>query len=404
MFIAIATVLGLLIGFIIAQHFYQRKTKPVKPETPPAKGGLDDRTWHQQETEFMFMLNEQISLTFDRDKVAKYIVEGVHKFLYVRKTVLLLLDKETQQFKIASALGLEQELIENFVLKNGEGISGHVFSGKKPLMINELAQEPYLKGLNKEDYLQKSFISVPLVFKNESLGVLHVCDRIFSENDFEFMRNIAKVGAIAFNNALLRKQIQDDYLKTIVTLAAAIDARDHYTKWHSENVARYSVAIAQEMKLSTDQSEVLRRAALLHDIGKIGIRDDILLKTSRLTPKESEQIRLHPEKGEQIVKALSFLKDISTFIRHHHENYDGSGYPDGISGKKIELEAKILAVADTFDAMTSDRPYRKALALDQAIQQLKQNRDTQLDPIVVDYFLKALESSPSIITSPDQKA
>ena len=397
-------ILGLIIGFTVAQLIYQRKIKLIDSNVQSSKYGLEDKLWYEQEAEFVFVLNEQLSLTFNRDKVATYIVEGVHKFLYVRKSILLLLDKDSEELKIAHAIGLEQDVIRNFLLKKGEGISGYVFSEKKPLMVNDLRQEDYLKKSNKEEYLQKSFISVPLIFQNEPLGVLHVCDRLFTQKDLALMGKVARMGAIAFNNILLQEQIQDDYLKTIIALASAIDARDHYTKCHSENVTKYSLAISKEMKLSPYQMEVLRRAALLHDIGKIGIRDDILLKADRLTPEESKQIKLHPAKGDEIVKAIPFLKEVSTLIRHHHENYDGSGYPDGISGKKIELGAKILAVADTFDAMTSDRLYRKALPLDEAVKELKQSKGTQLDPVIVEHFLKVLEKNPSILESADQKS
>lgn len=401
------TILGLVIGFKVAQIIYRRRIMLINKNVGSPKSELEDNLWHEQETEFVFKLNERLSLSFERDKVAKHIVESMDAFLYVQKTVLLLLDKVTEEFKIGYAIGLEKDVIENFFLKKKEGISGFVMSGQRPLIVNDLDKDYYLKKLNKEDYLQKSFISVPFIFQKEVLGVLHVCDKkpnkLFSKRDFALMVNVGKVCAIAFKNVLLNEQIQDDYLKTITALASAIDARDHYTKGHSEDVARYSLAIAKEMKFSHSQTEVLRRAALLHDIGKIGIRDDVLLKSDNLTPEEYKQIKLHPAKGEEIVNALSFLKESSTLIRHHHEGYDGLGYPDEIKGEKIELGARVIAVADSFDAMTCDRFYRKALSLHEAIKKLEQNKGTQFDPEVVECFLKVLEKNPIILQLSHQK-
>ncbi|MCM8820029.1 MAG: HD-GYP domain-containing protein, partial [Candidatus Omnitrophica bacterium] len=166
---------------------------------------------------------------------------------------------------------------------------------------------------------------------------------------------------------------------------------------HSENVTRYSVAIAEEMKLPYKDIETIKQAALLHDIGKIGIRDEVLLKTAKLDEREYEQIKTHPLKAQQILESLSFLKDISAIIRHHHERFDGKGYPDGLSDVQIELGARIIAVADTFDAMTTDRPYRKALTLEEAIEELQKAKNTQLDPEIVDYFIKILKTNPEIL-------
>lgn len=398
MSIILFLVSGLIIGFKAAQIIYQRRIKSPHSKIQPTESVLEDTLWHEQETEFVFKLNEQLSLTFERDKAAKYIVEGVDKFLYAQKTVLLLLDKNIEELKIEYTIGLEKDVIENFSLKRGESISGFVMSGKNPLIVDDLAKEDYLKKLNKEEYLKKSFISVPLIFQNEALGVLHVCDKkpdkLFTKKDLALMNNVAKASAIAFQAILLHEEIQNDYLKTITAFALAIDARDPYTRWHSENVTRYSLAIAKEMKFSYSKTEVLRRAALLHDIGKIGIRDNILLKAEKLIPEEFTQIKLHPAKGEEIIKPLSFLKEASILIRQHHERCDGLGYPDGLRGKKIEPGAKILAVADSFDAMTSDRLYHKAMSPDEAMKKLEDNKGTQFDPTVVECFLKVLKQNP----------
>ena len=411
-------VLGLLIGFKIAQAVYRRKTKLLyaqlefyvkerKKEQKP-HSSLEDKLWHHQETEFIFKLHEYFVTTFERGKITRHIVERVANFLYVDKAILLLLDKEKNEFFIASSIGLDENTIDSFSLAYPQSVCGYAIEGGSTIVVNDFDKEPYLKKINKEPYFKKSFMIAPVVFKGASyqkeiLGALIVCDkksqRPFTEKEKEFLTNIARVSAVVIKNSQLNEQMQEDYIKTISALALALDARDPYTRWHSENVTKYSVEIAKAMGLNLSYVETVRRAALLHDIGKIGISDRILLKEGKLTDEEYEQIKLHPVKGERIIRSLPFLKEVASLVRHHHERYDGKGYPDGISGKKIEVGAMILAVADSFDAMTSDRPYRKALSLEEAINQLKANKGKQFSPVIVDCFLKVIENNPSILLS-----
>ncbi len=213
--------------------------------------------------------------------------------------------------------------------------------------------------------------------------------------------------ALEKQNTLLAKRIEDatgnlsrlyedlrsTYMRTIRVLAQAIDARDHYTHSHSENVARYAVAIANELKLSIKDIELIRQACELHDLGKIGIEDSILLKTSALTPLEWEQIKKHPTIGAQILEPLTFLGGVVDLIRQHHEHYDGTGYPEGRKGNDILLGARIIHVADAYEAMRSARSYRKApLMKEEAVLEIKRNSGTQFDPKIVDVFLKVVDN------------
>lgn len=175
------------------------------------------------------------------------------------------------------------------------------------------------------------------------------------------------------------------------TLAAALDARDPYTAGHSLRVAEYAVKIGQLAHLSEERIDELRKSALLHDIGKIGIRDAVLLKEGRLTEEEWEQVKQHPVLGEAILKQVEPADAMAPYlpgVRSHHERYDGGGYPDGLAGEEISLFGRIIAVADAFDAMTSDRPYRKGLERDQAIEILEQGRGTQWDPYFAELFVQ----------------
>jgi len=213
--------------------------------------------------------------------------------------------------------------------------------------------------------------------------------------------------ALERQNTLLAKRIEDStsnlsrlyedlrttYMRTIRVLAQAIDARDHYTHSHSENVSRYAGIISNQLKLPTKDIELIRQACELHDLGKIGIEDSILLKTSKLTPLEWEQIKRHPTIGAQILEPLTFLNGVVDLVRQHHEHYDGSGYPEGRKGEDILLGARIIHVADAYEAMRSARSYRTIpLTKDAAILEIKRNSGTQFDPKIVEVFLEVVDN------------
>jgi len=182
--------------------------------------------------------------------------------------------------------------------------------------------------------------------------------------------------------------VRDLSLGAIRSLASAIDARDPCTRGHSEQVARLSVLLAQELGWQGADLEMLEFAALLHDVGKIGIPDAILKKTEPLTRDEWNSIHLHPYQSAQMVKPVEPLQRIVPWIYHHQERWDGSGYPDGLKGERIPLASRIIAVADAFNAMTTDRPYRKAKSREEAIEELRRRAGTQFDPQVVEVFLE----------------
>ena len=189
---------------------------------------------------------------------------------------------------------------------------------------------------------------------------------------------------------MLYEDQQKTYLNTIHALVSAIEASDSYTRGHSERVTRYSLAIAKRLGLSAERLKIMERAAILHDIGKIGINATLLHKVGKLSPEDIFDLQQHPTIGIKILEPIEFLNDVRTCIVQHHERFDGKGYPNGVSGEELLLEARILAIADTFDAMTSDRPYRKALSLDIAVKELVDNAGTQFDPAIVPHFIDLL--------------
>jgi len=195
------------------------------------------------------------------------------------------------------------------------------------------------------------------------------------------------------NLSRLYEDLRTTYMRTIRVLAQAIDARDHYTHSHSENVSRYAVVIANQLKLPSKEVELIRQACELHDLGKIGIEDSILLKTSALTPLEWEQIKRHPTIGAQILEPLTFLNGVVDLVRQHHEHFDGSGYPEGRKGEDILFGARVIHVADAYEAMRTARSYRKTpLTKEEAVQEIKRNNGTQFDPKVVEAFLEVVDN------------
>ncbi|MCG0276838.1 MAG: HD-GYP domain-containing protein [Thermosediminibacteraceae bacterium] len=196
---------------------------------------------------------------------------------------------------------------------------------------------------------------------------------------------------IARHSFKLYMNMKKIYLETIQALASAIEAKDPHTRGHSERVARLAVAIAEELKMDNDMISILHYAALLHDIGKIGIPEQILNKPCKLSDEEFAKIKTHPELGANIVKKVDFLLQASSFIRYHHERLDGSGYPYGLKGEEIPLGAQVIAVADVFDALTTDRPYRKALTVREALEELEKGSGVEFRPDVIKALKKALE-------------
>ncbi|MCO1603597.1 HD-GYP domain-containing protein [Desulfosporosinus nitroreducens] len=180
--------------------------------------------------------------------------------------------------------------------------------------------------------------------------------------------------------------MRENYLDTVEALVQALEAKDTYTSGHSARVGKLAVAVAEEIKMSEEKIEFLKYAAALHDVGKIGVSEVILNKEGELLEVEWEAIRSHPVIGQTIIKGIKFLFDIGQVVRHHHERFDGKGYPDGIQGEEIPLESRIIAVADTYDAITSDRSYRKGRTHDEAIAELKRVAGSQLDPKIVEVF------------------
>lgn len=249
-------------------------------------------------------------------------------------------------------------------------------------------------------FLGIGFYNLP-IWSIFSLTIIVVSCRFFlipetSYNIETFLAYLFTYLLIAFISVNLMKytqKVRADNLELTKALANALDSRDTYTMHHSENVARYAVEIAKKMNLSKDLSRAIRIGGLLHDIGKIGIPENILSKPGKLTNDEYNIIKLHPTIGHEMIKHITTFKDngILDIVLYHHERYDGKGYPAGLKGNQIPLVARIVAVADTFDAMSSKRIYRNELDLEYVLNEIRRNKGSQFDPKIVDIFLSLFE-------------
>ena len=209
------------------------------------------------------------------------------------------------------------------------------------------------------------------------------------------IKSIQQMNEIKKINAELTdtyRRLEDSYLESIQALRHAVEAKDTYTRGHSDRVSAYSVLIGKKLGLSEDDLESLRVGGLFHDIGKIGVPDSILQKVSALTDDEYAQIKQHPIVGIQILSNASIFQDILPIVKHHHEKFDGSGYPDGLSGDNIPYLARITSIADGFDAMTSSRSYRNSLPLETVVSEFKKYAGTQYDPNITSVFLDILNT------------
>ena len=262
-----------------------------------------------------------------------------------------------------------------------------------------------IKGLLYQMEIFDVAVCIPSYFRNELLGILLLGNKVnknkFGEDELEFFVALAHDVAMAIKNAQLFKELEIElsqkqqlFINTTVALAAAIDAKDHYTHGHTARVTNLSLEIAKRFaqinkeEFNEEFLEHLHIASLLHDIGKIGIPESILNKDGTLNEKEKKLIMGHPDIGATILNPIKELHECIQGVKYHHENYDGSGYPEGLKGDQIPLIASIISVADTFDAMTTDRPYRKGLSKDEAIKEIERVSGKQLHPEISKIFIQ----------------
>ncbi len=342
-------------------------------------------------------LGRILNSTLDPQEVRRRAMEAATQLMRSEVGSLLLIDEEKQQLYFEVALGDKEETVKKMTLGMGEGVAGWVAKNGKPLIVNAAEKDPrFFKGVDeKTAFKTKNIICVPVKVKDRVIGVLEAINKKhggkFGREDLSLFVSLADQVAIALDNARLYEELEEMFFQTAESLADAIEKRDPYTGGHTQRVTSYSLAIARHLQLKPSERRYLKIAAILHDVGKIGIEDQILRKPEPLSPEEYDSIKRHTNMGAEILEHIRQLKDIIPGVKYHHEQMNGRGYPDGLKGEEMPMIAKIVAVADTYDAMTTDRPYRKSLLKEAAMEELRRCAGAQLDGQVVEAFVRAYE-------------
>ncbi len=332
----------------------------------------------------VFEISKVLVSEFDLAGLFRIITEVIVQEFQADRLSLMLIEETAGELMIRASHGLPAELAAHARRREGEGVSGLVVKHGKPFIIsNGHHPDPeVMKALNREN-MPASSMSVPLMGRNKVIGVLNISkykQPAFTTSDLQIASILASQVVSALENAKLYDNLRDSYVRTVQALVAAVEAKDPYTRWQSTNVAKYAVAIARDMGMSPSHLEEIHIASILHDVGKIGISERIISKPDRLSREEFEIMKDHPAHGVRILDPIGFSSVIIEAIYQHHERYDGKGYPQGLRGDTISLPARILSVADTIDAMLSERPYRGNITGEEVLQELERESGGQFDP------------------------
>lgn len=339
-----------------------------------------------------------ISSSLDLDKVSDLVLKESINILGADHASLFLLDDSSRYLILTKAQGFSEDEMDNIrLLGSWEIINDQVVTKKKSLIVNNTKHAPF----SREKFPVNSFLAVPLEKDGKIIGILMVSNRkrpgqVFTKDDERLLRALSNHIAIALLNARLYQELKSLFISTVKALVKAVDAKDRYTSGHSERVMKYSIAIGRELKLDEEVMENIGLSSLLHDVGKIGIKESILSKPARLLGYERSQIKRHPAIGVGIVETIDNSHKIIKGILEHHERFDGKGYPKGLKGNAISLAGRIIAVADVFDALTASRPYQKGYSKSEALSEITKESSSQFDPKIVKAFLRSFSSHPDI--------
>lgn len=309
---------------------------------------------------------------------------------------LLLIDEITHDLFFDVALGTTGEDIKNIHIPQNCGIVGNAIKDKKAIIVNNAQEDPdFYPIIDQElNFTTRNIVCIPIKLKDKMIGVLEILNKKnghFYDVDLHLLNALANQIAVALDNANLYENQKHMFYSIITALVETIDKKDVYTGGHSKRVQEYSLMIARGLGLTDAETNRLELASILHDVGKIGITDQILNKNSTLTDEEFNEIKKHPVYGEEILKHFADLKDIIPGIKHHHERYDGQGYPDHLIGDNIDIIARIIAVADAYDAMISGRSYKAKITPQDAIAEISRCKGTQFDPKIADLFCNQIK-------------
>lgn len=354
-------------------------------EIEKLKGKLEET-----EKALKFHMNIVMALSRSRDLKTdlESLLSSIKENYKVDEVAVLLYDDESGLLNIYASAGLEGEKKEKTFLP-GEGISGEAFRDGKIIEVERAGRDPRFKhwGVPSPSYLNKSFIAIPIIVDSMKLGVLSVTADAITPGLKSALFTLINTLIPILNLKMEKEKQESIFFETLTSVLGLVESMSPFFKGHSQRVYRYARYLAEKLSLSKKEIEILSKGALLHDIGKLGLIE-LAIKRGKLTKKEMERMKQHPLLGEKLMKNFDFLKDTIPIIKYHHERIDGKGYPGELKGNEIPYLVKIVSVGDVYDAITSDRPYRKGRTFNYAIEEMKAIKGNQLDAAFVEEFIK----------------
>ncbi|MCP4230655.1 MAG: HD domain-containing protein [bacterium] len=348
------------------------------------------------EMETLYMVSNELATTIDLDKITPTLLVILVGQMGTDKA-LLFLEQPSGEFDIFQSKGLQKKQLKDLVLYKDKGVVRELSSSKSPLMLDILGM--LHEGEMKEEVSRLLDLGIslviPMYFQDKLIGIVgvgaKVNNREYTSDELKLLTALVNLSAVSVETARLFLAMKDTYSGVVKSLVNAIEAKDPYTRGHTERVTRYASVFGKSLKLNEDEMQVLMFGAVLHDVGYIGVSEDILRNPNGITSEERNELERHPDIGVSIIRKLPFMEESIGIVKSHHERYDGKGYPDSLKGDDIPYYARILAVCDAFDAMTSERRYRSARTLTEAARELERNARTQFDPKLVKTFLELIE-------------
>lgn len=358
---------------------------------PKEASTVDQLRKIQERLAAVYEANQIIASERDLNKLFERVIDQIFRLVPAHNGVILMQDERAGELRTEYVRSGSDD--DGEITISSQIVRQAVENREAIITYDAAGDDRFESGASIITQNISSAMCAPLVHQGEALGAVYVDTRgttnAFAQGDLELLVALAGPSATAIKNAQYLAQIEQAYRDTLVVLANAIELRDHYTVGHTWRVTNFALETAKVLGWPEAKLEEAKMGGVLHDVGKIAIEDAILRKPGGLDDEEYAKMKVHPERGARMMQDVAFLVPLIPYALYHHERYDGKGYPYGLKGEDIPIEGRLLAVADTFDAMTSNRPYRKGLDPEIAIAEIEKGRGTQFDPEIADAFIKA---------------
>ena len=344
-------------------------------------------------------LSETFYSIKDSHKLLRSVLVYTEKIINSERCAIYFYNEECDCFSVIESINFNK-LDKCISYKKDEGTIGWIVENKEELLITDTLNDLRFTFKHSWSADISMLLQIPIFNENENvIGVISYFGNDLNLNFTPYLKQLSKMVSVTIQNSNLITEIEKAHFSIIRGLVKAIELKDKYIKGHSERVMEYSLMLGKKLNLSDEELKILRYGSILHDIGKLDIPDNVLLKPGKLNEEEYDLIKSHPEKGVKFVEDLEFLRDTLFIIRNHHERIDGKGYPDGLKGDQIERLTKIVTIADAYDAITSKRAYRDALSKEEAIIELKKHKGTQFDSYLLEKFIEIISDSEQNIAN-----